>query len=924
MADPISALAAVGAASSVLQIIDFSGKVLYNAAKLTASDDALRENIEIERLTRQHELLIQEVAESEAWNQGPPAQVAPLIQRAKEIGQKAGELLKLLDDLKVTEGRKSVKRALQSTRQAARAVSKRSKIERKQQELHNLTKQLEVALLLNVASKQSDEIAILHDIAQTQADTHKYLQEFEARALPAKEEIIDSLHFKELNSRRDTVVDAYDDTYRWAVKATDSKLRAWLSEGNGLFWVCGKPGSGKSTLMKFLLHSPETTSLLNSWVSTGQRWVLADFFFWYLGTSKQKSTFGLLQGILYKILSECPELVPVACPGRFSSAAHRRQAWTQQELLDAAYAIARTDCRSRFERGNGQEEFDVRLVFFIDGLDEFDGDHADLISVLQGLAAGGRIKVCVSCRPWNVFINAMGDTEFAIHLEHLTRNDIEHYVRDHLERAEKSQTNRTHRFRRREPQAEKLIQAVVSKANGVFFWVFLVVRSLISGFEEGDSIEIMQDRLEQLPGELIPYFKLILSRMDKVYQRITATALTIAGIPRRNDFPQFVYVSFLDLWPIVDKPNHYANSNFAYERSLVAYSFDELQQMASETARLVRSSCRDFLHVNQPEFREDGPLSSVDLMPNAQVEFIHRTVYDFLNLEDIRRILQRLYPAHLARPSIAAKVTLARAKFAPVGEPNDPCEHIDEMAGWICSGKPSDQVLEELDSLEVQYMDNYCTANCTIHAKAPSDNNLNRHRTMCTRGYYQAITRTFAQRLDAFQASQSSTNIRACESQGEIIRYAFGKGTYEFEEKEAIKLDLLDVKLVVLLIAKGADPDELLIAFGSCSDIGSSTMPLARFIRNWLFMSANHDQDEAVWSVVKLLIDQGAKVPERCPISIAEYRRTVAKKDIYKYQDLIEELPPMEWTSTTQALRYAVPEGRAHEIEEVLAHSHRQ
>lgn len=169
MADPITALAAVGAVSSVLQIVDFSGKVLYHAAKLMASDDALRENIEIERLTRQHRMLTQDVIDSATCNQNPQA----LIQRTKEIGLKAGELLELLDDLKVTEAHKSFKRTFQSTRQAVRAVSKRAKIERKQKELQNLTKQLEIAMLQTISEKQHDAVALLRDITQPQSDNQR-------------------------------------------------------------------------------------------------------------------------------------------------------------------------------------------------------------------------------------------------------------------------------------------------------------------------------------------------------------------------------------------------------------------------------------------------------------------------------------------------------------------------------------------------------------------------------------------------------------------------------------------------------------------------------------------------------------------------------------------------------------------------------
>lgn len=33
---------------------------------------------------------------------------------------------------------------------------------------------------------------------------------------------------------------------------------AWLEEGDGLYWIAGKAGSGKSTLMKYIASHPST------------------------------------------------------------------------------------------------------------------------------------------------------------------------------------------------------------------------------------------------------------------------------------------------------------------------------------------------------------------------------------------------------------------------------------------------------------------------------------------------------------------------------------------------------------------------------------------------------------------------------------------------------------------------------------------
>jgi GTP1/Obg family GTP-binding protein len=39
----------------------------------------------------------------------------------------------------------------------------------------------------------------------------------------------------------------------------------WLQSESKMFWVSGKPASGKSTLMKYIITSPETLEYLEEW-----------------------------------------------------------------------------------------------------------------------------------------------------------------------------------------------------------------------------------------------------------------------------------------------------------------------------------------------------------------------------------------------------------------------------------------------------------------------------------------------------------------------------------------------------------------------------------------------------------------------------------------------------------------------------------
>lgn len=106
----------------------------------------------------------------------------------------------------------------------------------------------------------------------------------------------------------------------------------------------------------------------------------------------------------------------------------------------------------------------MQILFFIDGLDEFDGKHIDFCESLLSMAGSPSLKLCVSSRPWNIFEESFGkDERRKIYIHELTRRDITEYVHDWLHRHPRwrgmgSETARAH----------ALVSAITEKAQGVF------------------------------------------------------------------------------------------------------------------------------------------------------------------------------------------------------------------------------------------------------------------------------------------------------------------------------------------------------------------------------------------------------------------------------------------------------------------------
>ncbi|KAH7304158.1 hypothetical protein B0I35DRAFT_484642 [Stachybotrys elegans] len=115
---------------------------------------------------------------------------------------------------------------------------------------------------------------------------------------------LEELHFEiespELDFRVDQIENPFQGTFKWIYDLPS--FCEWLQRGSGMFWIHGKPGSGKSTLMKFIYKSRQTWELLHDWTRTSYE-VTAAFFFHHRGTSLQRSFEGVLRSLVIQVLS---------------------------------------------------------------------------------------------------------------------------------------------------------------------------------------------------------------------------------------------------------------------------------------------------------------------------------------------------------------------------------------------------------------------------------------------------------------------------------------------------------------------------------------------------------------------------------------------------------------------------------------------
>ena len=145
-------------------------------------------------------------------------------------------------------------------------------------------------------------------------------------------------------------------TFSWIFEASSAstneshpsvKFVEWLQSEGSLYWISGKPGSGMSILMKYLLGHWLTQRNLDVWAEDYQ--LITASFFWNAGRiSLQKSQAGMLRSLLYQILRQSPELIPYAFPtpwrvyisGGYINHDHSPKFLTPSELLAAFQRIS--------------------------------------------------------------------------------------------------------------------------------------------------------------------------------------------------------------------------------------------------------------------------------------------------------------------------------------------------------------------------------------------------------------------------------------------------------------------------------------------------------------------------------------------------------------------------------------------------------
>lgn len=468
-----------------------------------------------------------------------------------------------------------------------------------------------------------------------------------ARAL-----LIDLLHFPRINDRYDALESAHYKTYDWALQQ-DSRTAAnwtnfaqWLGSRNAsdnVYWITGEPGSGKSTLMKHLSTSEATMDHLTQW-SDGQPVMLAQCYFWAPGTDLQKSKEGLIRTLSLQMMSD--DLL-------FNSAIEHAfpTLWVQAYAKSASSTLSVHDLKTMFQSILDHVMLKSKILLFVDGLDEYGqnrDERKDLIELFLTLQGLPQIKMCVSSRPWNVFNDAFRGFPH-LRLEELNRPDIERCVTDKCDQSNAFQT-----LKQISPdRAKKLQDEIVQKSRGVFLWVYLVLKRLLSEMQDGLGLIEPENILAEVPEGLDRYFEFMLRRIPEDQKVQASRVYQITGLLGGTIGLET---------PLLLSYVKEVNQDFA----------ERHKDLGGKDTEIRTAAMHRFLHGQSMDLLVCRRSSTPPAFPcdDFSIEFLHRTAAEYVRSTAVQSLLRMLTGGAIDINRYAVNFLLSQIflcrNFAPV------------------------------------------------------------------------------------------------------------------------------------------------------------------------------------------------------------------------------------------------------------------
>ena len=279
------------------------------------------------------------------------------------------------------------------------------------------------------------------------------------------------------------------------------------------------------------------------------------------------------------------------------------------------------------------------MCFFVDGLDECEGieesgEHRAMVDFLMSTTSPF-VKVCLSSRPWRIFAEILDQCP-RLRLQDLTEPDIRIFVTDEL-----VQNGRMKSLQELGAGlSTEFVDEIVYRAEGVFLWVTLVLKSIVNGIGRHETVTELKNRLRRLPSGLKDLYDHMFTRIDPCDMQ---KAAQIIQIFEALDY----HMSVMRLGFALET---------TYEKAICdnweEWNMQDLASIQKRTAATIESTCLGFIEIHDAcrasnrEPAENDVCDTDSAIPfpslfqaliGSRLFYVHRTVREYVQREEIER-----------------------------------------------------------------------------------------------------------------------------------------------------------------------------------------------------------------------------------------------------------------------------------------------
>ncbi|KAK2774485.1 hypothetical protein CKAH01_03718 [Colletotrichum kahawae] len=381
--------------------------------------------------------------------------------------------------------------------------------------------------------------------------------------------------------------------------------------------------------MKLVYEHETVRKMLGDWASNCKL-LYGGFFFWRKGEPHQKEVRGIYRGLLYSVLKSHRELVPKLLPSCWSETfstpwqAQMNVEISERDIKDGvARLIDETATGGRY-----------RLFLLIDGLDEMEvttnNTYRHLVQVINGWTNRGsqNMKICVSSRDDAIFRDNLIESQ-RLRLHHVTKLDMQQVARERLSLILGANIN-------------EISNAIVDRAQGIFFWVTLVLTTILQ-LENDARMDEVLEQINQLPDELSDLFSHIIKSLEKTTRRYAYQTLALMQEAQHwGTWVPAIGYSFLSTW------TKSGLADFAMSH-IVAEPLSP-NVMIDRARRDVRRCCKGLVEVR-----------------GSTLDYTHRSVGDFTQEPSTKEDMGKYLHGFNVRDALSQLIILAGRLEARTG-----------------------------------------------------------------------------------------------------------------------------------------------------------------------------------------------------------------------------------------------------------------